>query len=58
MYVLQRTDGAYVARSGSASSYTRVLQNARVYTTREAAEGDRCVDNESVRSVDSILRQR
>lgn len=48
-YVIKRTpDGAYVARRGSASSYTRVLQHARAFSTREAAEADRCPDNEVI----------
>lgn len=56
MYVLVRTDGAYVARPGSQASYTRVLQDARVFVTRESAERDRCVDNERIESIDSIMR--
>ena len=39
MYVLQRVeDGKFVARSGSKDSYTRDLQKAQVYTTKESAE--------------------
>jgi len=41
-YVLVREDGAYVAPSGSSASYTRALQNARTFPTREAAERERC----------------
>lgn len=56
MYVLVRSDGAYVARPGSASSYTRSLQNARTYPTKEAAERDRCPGNETVVAVSEIMR--
>jgi hypothetical protein len=48
MYVLQRTDGAYVTHPGSAHSYTRYLQEARTFPTREAAERERCPENERV----------
>lgn len=43
-YLIKRTDqgGGYVAPQGSAKSYTRSRQAARQYTTREAAEADRC----------------
>jgi len=56
MYVLRRTtDGAYVARPGSSSSYCRALQDARTFSTREAAERERCVGNEVIVELDSIL---
>ena len=45
MWVLRRTDGAFVARA-SASSYTEDVLHARRYPTREAAEADRCPENE------------
>jgi hypothetical protein len=48
MYILVRDDGAYVAPAGSRSSYTRELQHARTFATREAAERDRCPGNERV----------
>lgn len=54
-YVIMRTDGVYVARSGSASSYTPYLQRARVFTTREAAERERCPGNERVVSIEAAL---
>ena len=40
-YVIQRTDGAFVAPAGNRSSYTRELQHARTWGTREAAERER-----------------
>ena len=48
MYVLMRVDGkgGYVTAPGSGSSYTRDLLKARRYPTREAAERDRCPENE------------
>ena len=55
MYVLQRNeDGAYVARPGSARSYTRKLAAARIFKTRQAAEADAC-GNETARLVSSSL---
>lgn len=51
MYVLQRTDGKYVAPPGGEHSYTSRLEDARQFATREDAERDRCVENESVRDV-------
>ena len=53
MYIIKRVDGAYVARPGSASSYTLLLQRARTFNTREAAEADKCPGNEYVTTVDS-----
>ena len=59
MYVIQRvTDGAYVAPSGSPSSYVRALQAARVFGSREAAERELCVENERIVTVDSQLAGR
>ena len=55
MYVIIRSDGAFVARSGSASSYTSKLQNAAVFATREAAERERCPGNERVASMAEAL---
>jgi len=50
MYVIVRTDqgGGYVAMPGLHNSYTRFLQKARVFPTREAAERERCPENEKV----------
>ena len=53
MYVIIRiTDGLFVSRYGMASSYTRMLQHARQWPTRETAERERCPENERVVSVD------
>jgi hypothetical protein len=45
-YVTKADDGQYkgwyVARPGSAKSYTRLLQDARIYDSREAANRDAC----------------
>ena len=59
MYVLWRTDqgGGWVRPPGSEKAYTRVLQNARVYGTREEAEGDAC-GNEQVQTVEWAMGQR
>jgi hypothetical protein len=55
MYVLMRTDGAFVAREGSQSSYTKDLRKARRFPTKEAAERDRCVENERILTMDQAL---
>lgn len=46
-YVLVREDGKFVTPPGSHRSYTGKLQEARVFATREAAERERCVGNET-----------
>jgi hypothetical protein len=53
MYVILNA-GRYVARAGSGSSFTRSLEAARKFATREAAIGEAC-GNETVRSVSDIL---
>ena len=55
MYVIQRNDGAFVARKGSTSSYVSNLQYARTFATREEAERDRCPENERVVSVWQVM---
>lgn len=57
MYVIIRTDGSFVARSGSASSYTNALQRARTWPTREAAERERCPENERVTSLQDAMKK-
>jgi len=59
MFVIKRTDQGrgYVTPAGSRNSYTRYLQAARVFDTREAAERERCPDNEVVVPVREEMRQ-
>jgi hypothetical protein len=57
MYLIRRNDGAYVAQPGSNSSYTRTLENARTFATREAAERERCPGNEYVVSLDEVMHR-
>lgn len=49
-YVIRRTDqgGGYVARKGHPASYTRSLEYARTYSTKEEAESDLCKENEII----------
>lgn len=57
-YLLQREDGAYVARvdvNPTGGSYTRSLRYARVYATRDHAEADRCVENERIIQLEGEL---
>lgn len=57
MYAIKRTDqwGGYVAKPGRKSSYVVSVEHAHLYATREAAEGNRCVENEVVVDVMAIL---
>lgn len=43
MWVIRnKSNGLYVALSGSKTSFTRFLEHARKFATREAAEADCC----------------
>lgn len=53
MYVIQKDTGEFVTPPGSEHSYTRDLQKARIYPTRESA--DVCVENERVVAVEDLL---
>ena len=55
MFVIKRNDGLYVARPGMRSSYTRFLQYARIFASREAAERDVCPGNERIVEVTNEL---
>jgi hypothetical protein len=57
MYVIRRTDqkGGWVAdskRSMSGGSYTWRLQHAKRWPTKEAAEKERCPNNEVIERFD------
>lgn len=54
-YVIKHTNGrkGYVTEPGSKRSYTPSLQRARVFNTREEAEGNRCPGNEYVVEIDT-----
>ena len=53
-FILKRTDhwGGYVAPAGSQNAYTRDRDKAQRFPTREAAEADRCEENEVIEEVD------
>jgi len=56
-YILKRQpDGWYVAKVGARKSYTPKLQHARMFQSRDAAEGDRCPDNETITTVEDEMR--
>jgi hypothetical protein len=60
-YLLQRTDGVWVSNPNlnpTGGSYTRSLQYAKIFPTREAAEGDRCIGNERVVPVEAAFLHR
>lgn len=56
-YVLRRTDqgGGYVAKPGSKGSYTKKLENARIFQTREQADAERCKGNEVIVPIRDLL---
>lgn len=54
-FVIRRDDGKYVARPGSAHSYTSKLEEARLFATREAAERD-CCGNERIIPLAEVFR--
>ena len=49
VWLLKRMDqrGGYLARPGSRLSYTSNLRYAQRFSTQEAAERERCEDNEA-----------
>ena len=56
-FVLKHTGTKlYVARPGSKQSYTRKLENAHVFKTREEAEKNRCKYCEEVKSFEECER--
>jgi len=56
MYVIARNeDGAFVAPPGREKSYTKKLQEARVFRTREAAQRDAC-GNETVHALMEVMQ--
>lgn len=55
-YVLRRhEDSKFVAWPGNESSYTTSIRQARIFATREEAEGHKC-ENESVHPIESFFR--
>ena len=57
-YVIKRTDqgGGYLSIPGNKSSYTRYLERAQIFRTKDHADSERCPDNEIVLALDDILR--
>ena len=56
MYVIRRNeDGAYVTKPGSEHSYTRKLESARTFPSRQAAEWHAC-GNEQVMTVEELVK--
>ncbi len=55
MFVVQNTEtGAYVSRSGSAHSYTRGLETARVWQSEPEARRDCCGNERVIRVTDLV----
>ena len=56
MYIIRRiNDNKMVSVSGSDDSYTNNLQKAQVFTTYEQAKNNRCIENEYIDTVESLL---
>lgn len=58
MYVIQREDGAYVTNPGSERSYSKFLQDARLFDTREQAEREVCPGNERILDMGQAFKSR
>lgn len=54
-YILQRVeDGHYVTRPGTAHSYSPSIDDARLFSSPEAAEHDRCTNERRLYYVPAI----
>jgi len=53
-YVIKRTDqgGGFLAKPGSEQTYSKFLQDARLFPTFAAAQAEACVGNEIVLSLE------
>ena len=59
MYVIAKSSNVFVAKSGRKGSYTNSLEHARKFKTEEDAEKERCIENEYIIPLESLLdRQR
>ena len=54
MYVIKKGN-LYVAISGHKNSYTSKLKYAAIYRTEQAAQANRCVENESVVRISAYM---
>jgi hypothetical protein len=57
MWVIRRTDqrGGWVTPPGRRASYTYDLTKAKIFGSREAADAERCPENEIVEAVEDLL---
>lgn len=54
-FVIRRNeDNAFVAKPGGIHSYTKYLQSAQVFASREAAEANACGNERVVTVIDAI----
>jgi len=58
MYVIKRTDqgGGYLSEPGSKNAYTFSVNQVRLFPTKEAAELEKCPDNEVVLPASECFR--
>jgi len=59
MFVLKRKTrgGEYVAKPGHRSSYAKNIKYAQRFSTREAAEANRCIESEVIVSLEPIFNE-
>lgn len=55
MFVLRRLDGMYALPPGQAMSYTKDLEKAWRFPSREAARRQQCLDNERIVPIEELL---
>ena len=56
MFVIRRVrDGQFVTPAGSRRSYTRKLEKAQTYPSRNAAQANACPANENVCAVSDLF---
>lgn len=54
MYIIQRKENEFVSWPGSQNSYTKFLQHARYFLTREAALKEKC-GNETIVHLEALM---
>lgn len=60
MYLLKRTDqgGGYVSKPGLKEAYTTNLDKVRIFTSKEDAERNRCIENEIIIPLSDLAERR
>lgn len=57
MFLLKRvSDGKFVAKDGNITSYTMHINLVKIFPTREAAERNRCGENEIIVPLEDLMK--